>query len=107
MRVIKKPTLRTYWTKHPDAKGALEGWLTIALRQDWASAVEVRESFRNADVVGEFIVFNICKNAYRLVVRADYGRGILYVYGFYNHAEYDRLDLRAIDAELGRRPSER
>lgn len=58
MRIIKVTTIRGYGERHPDARAGLESWLTIAHRDAWAGPVEVRESFRTADTVGEFIFSN-------------------------------------------------
>ena len=60
------------------------------------------------DPVGdEFVVFDICNNDYRLVVRVDYGRSIVYIWGVYTHTDYDRLDLKAIDEKIRREKKRR
>lgn len=100
MRVITKATLQDFWTEHQDAKAGLEGWCDLVKHAEWSQPIEVRQTVASADTIGDFVVFNICKNAYRLVVRADYRHGNLFVWGVYTHAAYDRIDLRAIDLAI-------
>ena len=103
MRIISRAKLREFWKVHADSEGSLLTWHELVEDADWGSPLDVRDTIRSADTVGdEFVVFNICKNDYRLVVRVDYRRGIVYVWGVYTHQEYDRLDLRAIEARMRR-----
>lgn len=100
MRIISQTKLKAFWQTHPDSRVALLVWYRATELVFWASPVEVANRSRNADTGGEFISFNICRNDYRLVVRADYQRGILYVWDVYTHREYDRLDFKAIDEAI-------
>lgn len=58
----------------------------------------MRESFPNADDVDGFVVFNIRRNRYRLIVAVHYAReidgnltlGHVYIGSFLTHKEYDR-----------------
>jgi mRNA interferase HigB len=103
LRIISKAILRQFWGQHPETESPLNAWHRNVELADWSSPADVRNTYRNADIVGcEFAVFNICHNDYRLVVRVDYGRGKVYVYGVYTHADYDRLDLVAIDRDIKR-----
>ena len=101
MRVLSLRTLRKFWSRHPDSEAALNSWYRVAERAKWSNPTDVVSTYRNADPVGnEFVVFNICKNDYRLVVRIDYQRGRVYVFGVYTHPDYDKLDLREIDRQI-------
>jgi mRNA interferase HigB len=51
---------------------------------------EVRQSHGSAEAVGNFTVFNIKGNAYRLIVGIDYEIGTIYFKYFLTHAEYDK-----------------
>ena len=104
MRVISLKALSEFWEKHPDAKSPLISWHLNAKAARWETPADVINTYRKADVVGGImLVSDICKGAYRLVVSANYRTQILYVYGVYTHAEYDRLDLPAIAEEFRRR----
>jgi mRNA interferase HigB len=103
VRIISKAILREFWERHPDSESPLTAWHKNVGHADWSTPADVRNTYRGADVVGsEFVVFDICNNAYRLVVRVVYEWGKVFVYGVYTHREYDRLDLVAIDEEINR-----
>jgi mRNA interferase HigB len=101
--MISKAKLRAFWSKHAKAEEPLNAWYRVAKHSDWSSPNEIREAYRSADPVGdEFVVFDICNNDFRLVVRIDYGRSIVYIWNVYTHAAYDRLDLKALDDKIRR-----
>jgi mRNA interferase HigB len=100
MWIASKSKLRAFWKAHPDAEAPLNAWHRVVERAEWSRPTDVRGTYRDTDPVrDEFVVFNICHNDHRLVVRVDYGRGIVYVWGVYPHREYDRLDLKAYRRE--------
>jgi mRNA interferase HigB len=45
---------------------------------------------REAEAVGNFTVFNIKGNRYRLIVDIDYESGVIYFKYFLTHADYDK-----------------
>jgi len=101
--VISKAKLREFWRKHPKTKAPLNAWHRVVEQADWSSPSDVRNTYRSADPVGdEFVVFDICNNDHRLVVRVDYDRSIVYIWDVYTHSEYDRIDLKAIDEKIRR-----
>ena len=67
MRVISKRTLREFWEKHSNAKSGLLLWYQRISKVDANNFSELRQIFSSADVVGNFVVFNISGNNYRLV----------------------------------------
>lgn len=90
MHVIAKKKLRDFYTTHPQAKLQLDAWWKITRLAKWADLVEVQKTFKSAEAVGGFTVFNICGNKYRLIVDIKYGRGRIYVRHVLTHAEYDK-----------------
>lgn len=42
------------------------------------------------------VVFRIKGNAYRLVVRIDYGNGLVFIRFVGTHAEYDRINAEEV-----------
>lgn len=89
MRVISKKKLQEFWGKHLRSLSPLEAWYQIALTANWENFDDVRKTFRTADQVSKFTVFNIGGNKYRLIAAIHYNRGILYVRHVLTHAEYD------------------
>src|SRR5581483_2563994 len=95
MRIIKIPTLKRFWQRHPNAKSALEHWLGVTRNAEWQSLDETRLTFSHADEVkvasgNTVTVFNIAGNRYRLIVAIKYRWGVVYVRDFLTHAEYDK-----------------
>ena len=97
MRIIAKRTLRTFWKRHPKAKGPLEAWHQEIARADWATPSEVKTQFRSASVLQDNrVAFNIAGNHYRLVVKINYPYRIVYIRFVGTHADYDTVDVTTI-----------
>src|SRR5437667_5691478 len=69
MRIIKRGALEQFWQKHPDAKASLEAWYGVVRKANWKTPAEMKQVYRNADLVGRRTVFNIAGNKYRLIAR--------------------------------------
>lgn len=97
MRIIAKRTLRTFWKRHPKAKGPLEAWHQELARADRASPSEVKNQFGSASVLQDNrVVFNIAGNQYRLIVKINYPYRIVYIRFIGTHADYDAIDATTI-----------
>lgn len=97
MHVIAKKPLREFWERNPDAERPLRAWHKEAQTADWDTPTDVKAAYPKASIIGDNrIVFNIKGNAYRLVVRIDYRRHIVYVRFVGTHADYDRIDAEEV-----------
>ena len=93
MRVYSKGTLRAFWRRHPEAEEGLQSWYKTARRATWRNPAEVRMRYSDASIIpNNRVVFRIKGNAYRLVVRIDYGNGLAFIRFVGTHAEYDRIN---------------
>ena len=72
MHVISESRLKEFWEKYPDAKTSLRSWYKKATIAQWSNLAEVKAVFSSADIVGNFTVFNIRGNNYRLITFIDY-----------------------------------
>lgn len=72
MHIISKKKLREFYRKHPNAEANLQTWYKITSKANWRNFAELRQSFPSADLVENFIVFNISGNSYRLIALVDY-----------------------------------
>lgn len=71
----------------------MQGWYEDALRADWKTPSDIKQTYRNASILADNrVVFNIKGNAYRLVVKVHYDRGMVYIRFVGTHAQYDRID---------------
>jgi mRNA interferase HigB len=90
MHVISYRRLREYAEKHANIRDALDSWYKISTKLVWENLLEVQTVFPKAEAVGNFTVFNIKGNSYRLIVSIDYERKLIYVKYVLTHAEYDK-----------------
>jgi mRNA interferase HigB len=90
MHVISRKKLREFWERHPDAYDSLDNWYKNACRAKWSNLIEVQAIYPKAEAVGNFTVFNIKGNTYRLIVDIIYIDQTIFVKYVLNHADYDR-----------------
>jgi len=97
MRVIARNTLRTFWSKHSDAAGALQAWFAEASHGTWRSMADIKQRYATASIIdSERVVFNITGNKYRLVVKVWFPGQALWIKFVGTHASYDDLDVRSL-----------
>jgi mRNA interferase HigB len=96
VRIIAKRTLREFWVRCPDAEDPLLAWFREVEKEDWSNPAQVKEKYRSASFVGNRVVFNIKGNDYRLVVKINYPRRIVYVRFVGTHKEYDEIDVKEV-----------
>ncbi|MDZ8224199.1 MULTISPECIES: type II toxin-antitoxin system HigB family toxin [unclassified Nostoc] len=90
MHIISFRILREYAESHADCQETLSNWYKIATKAKWSNLVEVQQIFIKAETVGNFTVFNIKGNKYRLIVSIDYEGQLIYIKYILTHAEYDK-----------------
>jgi mRNA interferase HigB len=90
MRLISIGKLRADVFEYPDVSEQIERWNYTVKEAEWQNLEEVRQVYRDAEVVGNFTVFNIKGNTYRLIVGINYRKQIIYYKYFLTHAEYDK-----------------
>jgi len=97
MRVISKKTLREFWEEHPDAEDPLKAWFTEAEDASWKSPADIKAQYGSASILKNGrVVFNICGNKYRLVVKINYSAAIVLVRFMGTHKEYDGINAEVI-----------
>ena len=95
--IISRRALREFWTRFPDAQGALESWYAEANAADWQDPSEIKAQYRNASILkGGRVVFNVCGNKYRLIVKVNYPASVIYIRFVGTHKEYDAIDAETI-----------
>ena len=79
MHVIYRKTLSDYWQKEPETEQALKAWFAEAQKSVWNTPAEIKEKYRSASFLkGNRVVFNICGNKHRLIVRINYNSKTIY-----------------------------
>jgi mRNA interferase HigB len=82
---------------HPDAATEVEAWVSIVEAVRWHNFEEVRVTFKDADNVDGYVIFNVRHNRYRLVTVIHYAKTTegmrtgehVYIRSFLTHKEYD------------------
>lgn len=90
MHLISIKKLRADAHKFPDIGRQIQDWYSTVKEAEWKTLEDVRQMYREAESVGNFTVFNIKGNAYRLIVDIDYEDSTIYYKYFLTHAEYDK-----------------
>jgi len=90
MHLISIRNLRRNATSYPDLIQPIESWYKVVKKAKWDKLEDVRQIYRDAEAVGNFTVFNLKGNKYRLIVGIDYtDRTVFYKY-LLTHADYDK-----------------
>ncbi len=104
MRIIARRTLREFadslagQKNQPAVKAALDAWFAEVSRAEWKNTADVKRLYATASIVSAArIVFNIKGNDYRLVVSADFEKGIVWIKWIGTHEAYDRIDVAEIE----------
>lgn len=95
MWIVHPATLKSFWTKHRNARGPLENWLETARAAQWRSIEDVRRTYPHADAAtvasgATVTIFNIKGNDFRLITAIHYNRQIVFIRDFLTHAQYSK-----------------
>jgi mRNA interferase HigB len=90
MRFLSISRLRQGTGRYPDVKKQIENWYDVVRKANWQNLEQVRKNYREAESVGNFTVFNLKGNHYRLIVGINYENQTIYYKYFLTHSEYDK-----------------
>jgi mRNA interferase HigB len=103
MRIIARRTLREFveslagQADHKATKSALDAWYAGVKKAAWTQPADIKAKYRSASLLRDRrVVFNICGNKYRLVVKVNYAAGVVYIRFVGNHAAYDAIDAEEV-----------
>ncbi len=97
MHLITIRNLRQDSVVYPDVEKQIKDWYDVVKVAEWQSLIDVQVIYRDAEAVGNFTVFNIKGNKYRLIVSIDYEAQLIYYKYFLTHAEYDKENWKNDD----------
>jgi mRNA interferase HigB len=82
MRIITRRTLREFVASLAGQRdqqavdAALDNWYTQVKKAAWKEPADVKAQYRSASILKDRrVVFNVCGNSYRLVVKINYVKG--------------------------------
>ena len=94
MHIVKFKTLKDFFCnpEYRDSEKELRAWKTIVNSKKWKNSHEVKADFPITDHVGNNrMVFNICRNKYRLVVLLRYNIQRVFIRFIGTHKKYDKI----------------
>jgi len=92
MRIVSRKAIRDATAKHGEWGVSLNSWYKITKNADWKHFADVRRSWKNSDVAGRYVVFDISHNGCRLIATIKYKWRMVYVRHILSHAEYDEKE---------------
>jgi mRNA interferase HigB len=89
VQIIGKHLIEAAQKKHSNLKGS---WVRIVegVEPPWSNLPAVRRTRKDADPVGDCVVFDIKNNEARLISYIDYKMGTVTVLAVLTHKEYDK-----------------
>ena len=90
MHLISAGKLKEAASRHLAATEIIKNFTKQIEYSSWQNLVEVQADYRSAEAVGNFTVFNIKGNRYRLILSIDYEAQVAYFKYFLTHAEYNK-----------------
>jgi mRNA interferase HigB len=75
---------------------ALAAWARVVETVVWKHFPDVRGTWRRTDLLGEYTVFDIRDNRYRLITRVSYKMATVVVEAVLPHARYDRWSRKQL-----------
>ncbi len=97
MHIVTRKHLSEAIRRYPDAANEIKAWMAVAGAVRWHNINEVRATFKDADAVDGYVVFDIRHNRYRLITVVHYAKttsekqtdGHIYIRSFLTHKEYN------------------
>jgi mRNA interferase HigB len=97
VHIVTRKHLREAIESYPDAANEIKAWTAIVEVVRWHNFDEIRRTFKDADSVEGYVIFNIRHSRYRLVTVIHYAKTIkerqtqrhVYIRSFLTHKEYD------------------
>lgn len=90
MDILNRGLVEQAKKDHSGWKGSLNSWEKIVSNASWKHFVDVRHTLKNADSVGDCIVFNIARNDARLIASVHYQMQTVTVLFVLSHKDYDK-----------------
>ena len=90
MRVISNKALTVFSAIHLAAGEPMQAWRKVIESRMFANFAEIKSAFNATDKVGNYYVFDIGGNKYRIVATIHFDQQKLYVRYTFTHKEYDK-----------------
>lgn len=89
MRVISNKALKDFAEVYTQADSLLQAWRQLMESRSFGGFADLKQVFNSVDRVGDFYVFNIGGNKYRLIAAIHFDKQRLFIRHVFTHAEYN------------------
>jgi mRNA interferase HigB len=90
MRLVSNKALVDFAARHREAELPLQAWRKIVECSSFSNFAELKRAFSAVDKVGDFVVFDIGGNKFRLVTAVHFNRQMVFIRHVFTHKEYDK-----------------
>jgi len=90
VRVISNKALSDFSAIHLAAEEPMQAWRKAIQSRSFVSFADIKTAFNAADKVGDYHVFDIGGNKYRIVAAIHFDHQKLYIRHVFTHKEYDK-----------------
>lgn len=94
MHVITKQRIVDAREKYPESESALDGWLRVMLKNNFANFAELKNAFNSVDVVKvsgrTLYIFDVGGNKIRIIASVHFNTNKIYIRHVLDHKEYDK-----------------
>ena len=90
MRLVSNKALVDFASVHREAESPLQIWRRIIEGGSYSNFAELKKTFNTVDKVGDFLIFDIGGNKYRLVTAIHSNRRMVFIRHVFTHKEYDQ-----------------
>jgi len=94
MKLLRRQILQEFKASHSDARSHIDAWEAEVKSAQWQTPQDLKIRYPKASILKDrFIVFDICRNRYRLLVQVSYKNGVVDIKKIGTHKEYDKWGL--------------
>jgi mRNA interferase HigB len=90
MRLVSNKALVDFAAGHREAELPLQVWRRIIESGSFPNFAELKKAFNTVDKVGDYLVFDIGGNKFRLVTAVHFNRQMVFVRHVFTHKECDK-----------------
>jgi mRNA interferase HigB len=89
MRLLGKKILTKFKENYADSRSQIDSWIAEAEGAQWDTPHDLKRKYPKASLPGDQqVIFNICGNKYRLLVKVNYKNKIVLAKKIDKHDEY-------------------
>lgn len=89
MRLISNKSLREFSARHPESDLPLQAWGKLIEHSTPRSYSDLKRLTNSVDRVGDYYIFDVGGNKYRIVAASHFDRQTLFIRHVFTHSEYD------------------